>query len=113
MMVFMIVTFLDASFLENLFCIPGVAIGGGSSFCFADQYGRFFSISPLFFFWLCAYLMSRLALDIMLLQRLGVIDIFMVLIYSLYQKKKASMQAAGKHESNWWTRYAISPSPDG
>jgi hypothetical protein len=45
-----------------------------SSCCFADQYGGFFF--PLFFFWLCASLMSRLALDIMSLQRLGVIDIF-------------------------------------
>jgi hypothetical protein len=30
--------------------------------------------------------MSRLALDIMLLQRLGVIGIILILIYSLYRK---------------------------
>jgi hypothetical protein len=30
-------------------------------------------------FWLCAYLMSRLSLVIMLLQRLSVIDIILVL----------------------------------
>jgi hypothetical protein len=31
-------------------------------------------------------LMSRLVLDIMLVQRLGVIDIFFILIYFLYKK---------------------------
>jgi hypothetical protein len=30
--------------------------------------------------------MSRLALDILLLQRLGIIDIILVLVHSLYQK---------------------------
>jgi hypothetical protein len=44
----------------------------------------------ILFFWLCAFLMSRLALDIMLLQRLGVFGIILVLIYSLYQKKASS-----------------------
>jgi hypothetical protein len=39
------------------------------------------------FFWLCASLMSRLTLDIMLLQRLGVIGIILILIYSFYLKK--------------------------
>jgi hypothetical protein len=33
----------------------------------------------LLYFWLCAYLMSRLSLVIMLLQRLSVIDIILVL----------------------------------
>jgi hypothetical protein len=50
----------------------------------------FVSVGSLFFFSfvfrLCASLMSRLALDIILLQRLGVFGI-MILIYSLYQKK--------------------------
>jgi hypothetical protein len=41
----------------------------------------------LFFIRLCASLMSRLILDIMLLQRLDVFGIILVLIYSLYQKK--------------------------
>jgi hypothetical protein len=40
-----------------------------------------------FVFWLCASVMSRLAPDILLLQRLGVICIFLILIYSLYRKK--------------------------
>jgi hypothetical protein len=39
----------------------------------------------LFFSWLCASVMS---LDILLVQRLGVIGIFEILIYSLYQQKK-------------------------
>jgi hypothetical protein len=39
------------------------------------------------FFGLCASLISRLTLDIMLLQRLGVIGIILILIYSLYLKK--------------------------
>jgi hypothetical protein len=34
--------------------------------------------------------MSRLALDITLLQRMGVIGIILILIYSLYQKKLLS-----------------------
>jgi hypothetical protein len=38
-------------------------------------------------FWLCASLISRLALDIMLLQRLDVIGIILILIYFLYRKK--------------------------
>ena len=41
---------------------------------------------------LCASLMSRLVLDIMLLQRLGVIGIVLILIYSLYQKKNSHTQ---------------------
>jgi hypothetical protein len=41
--------------------------------------GAFF----FFFFWLCATLMSRLALDIILLQRPGVIGISSILTYSL------------------------------
>jgi hypothetical protein len=46
--------------------------------------GSFFS----FVFRLCASLMPRLDLVIMLLQRLDVTDIILILIYSLYQKKK-------------------------
>jgi hypothetical protein len=38
-------------------------------------------------FWLCVSLGSRLACDIILLQRQGVNDNFLILIYSLYQKK--------------------------
>jgi hypothetical protein len=41
----------------------------------------------IFFLWLCASLMSRPVLGISLLQRLGVIDILLILIYSLYKKK--------------------------
>jgi hypothetical protein len=36
---------------------------------------------------LCASLMSRLALNIMLLQRLGIFCIVLILIYFLYQKR--------------------------
>ena len=38
-------SFLEASFLENLFCSPCVVSGGGSSSYFADPFGIF-----LFFF---------------------------------------------------------------
>lgn len=80
------VSFLDASFLENLFCSPGVASGGGSSCCFTDQF-VYFCCFMFFFFWLRASLMSRLASNIMLLQRRGVIDIRLILIYSHYRKE--------------------------
>ena len=43
---------------------------------------------------LCASLMSRLVFDIMLLQRLGVIGIYLILIYSLYQKISLKQTAA-------------------
>jgi hypothetical protein len=47
-----------------------------------------FSFLFLFsFFWLCATLMPWLVIDIMLLQRLDVIGMFLILIYYLYQKK--------------------------
>jgi hypothetical protein len=49
--------------------------------------GSLFSFFFFFSFWLCASLVSRLAPDIMLLQRLGVIGINLILIYSLYRKK--------------------------
>jgi hypothetical protein len=42
-----------------------------------------FSLSFYFFSWLCASVMS---LDILLVQRWGVIDIFVLLIYSFYKK---------------------------
>ena len=44
------------------------------------------SLEGLFFF-MSTSLMSRLALNIMLLQRSGIIDICLILIYSLYEKK--------------------------
>jgi hypothetical protein len=56
--------------------------------------GDFVFFFVLLFFWLCASLMSRLAQDIMLLQRLGVIGIILVLIYSLYRKKCALRRTA-------------------
>jgi hypothetical protein len=52
---------------------------------YSDRDFVFFSFS-FFVFWLCASVMSRLALDILLLQRLSVICIFLILIYSLYRK---------------------------
>jgi hypothetical protein len=39
-----------------------------------------------FVFWLCAFMMSKLAPDILLLQKLDVISIFLILIYFLYRK---------------------------
>jgi hypothetical protein len=45
-----------------------------------------FFLSYLFLSWLCASVMSRLCLDIILLQRLDVIDIFLILINFLYRK---------------------------
>jgi hypothetical protein len=49
----------------------------------------------LLFFRLCASLISRLALDIILLQRLGVIGIILILIYSLYRKNLFQLYCAG------------------
>jgi hypothetical protein len=57
------------------------------------QWGLLLSFSFLFmFFRLCASLISKLDLDIMLLQRLIVIDILLVLIYFVYRKKISLQQ---------------------
>jgi hypothetical protein len=52
--------------------------------------GPLFYFVSSFIFWLCVSLMSRIDLDIMLLQILGVIGIIFILyiIYSLYKKIK-------------------------
>jgi hypothetical protein len=51
-------------------------------------FGGVFILFYYFIFWLCASLMSRFILDIMLLQRLGVCGIILILINSLYRKKE-------------------------
>ena len=51
----------------------------------------FIFLSFLFFSWLCA---SWMSFDILLMQRLGVIGISSILIYSLYQKKGNSLKTA-------------------
>jgi hypothetical protein len=74
--------------LENLFQSLGVVTIGHSCCCKSfDYFGGDFVLFFLLLFWLCAFLVSRLDLDIMLLQRLGVLIIILVLRYSLYQKK--------------------------
>jgi hypothetical protein len=80
---------LQASFLEKLVWSRGVVITCGAiaaaSLWLIDGV---FVLLLFIYFWLCASLMSRLVLVIMLLQRLGVIYIILVLIYSHYQKKR-------------------------
>jgi hypothetical protein len=58
--------------LENLFGSPGVAIGGGTSCCLADQFGGNFIFFFHFFVVVC---ILDVYFDIILLERLGVIDI--------------------------------------
>jgi hypothetical protein len=79
---------VEVSFLDKLFCsrdvIPVVVLLVLQvSVCFGGVFVLF-----LFFFCfrLCASFMSRLALVILLLQRLGVIDIVLLLIYSFIEK---------------------------
>lgn len=80
----------SCKYLYVSFIIPceWAANYGGCSCCCCNRWslwqGLFLSSS---FFWLCASLMSWLALDIMLLLRLGVIGISLILISSLYRKK--------------------------
>ena len=80
---------MKVSFLKNPFRCLRVAITGGALAAVSLSLFRrglcFFSL--LIFFWLCASVMSRLALDIILLQRLGVIGIILKLIYSPLLKK--------------------------
>jgi hypothetical protein len=64
-------------------CTPMYSLGS------AHAMGSFFYFYSYFLFWLCTFLISRLALDTKLLQRLGVIDIILILIYYFYRKKKA------------------------
>ena len=76
--------------VESLFHSQSV-VNGGVGFILMRVANRFsrchvFSFSSCTF-WLCASLMSRVVLDISLLQRLGVIGIFFILIYSLYKVK--------------------------
>jgi hypothetical protein len=71
------ISFLETLFLESLFCSLGVAIGGDSSCYFAHQFSGFFSF-------LLAVCILDIFLNIMLLQRLDVIDIYLVFIYFLY-----------------------------
>ena len=82
---------MKASFLENPFRSLRVAITGGALAAVSLSLFRrglcFFFSS--YFFWLCASMMSRLALDIMLLQRLGVIGIILILIYYPLSKKSS------------------------
>ena len=80
---------MKVSFLKNPFRSLRVAITGGALAAVSLSLFRrglcFFSL--LIFFWLCASVMSRLALDIMLLQRQDVIGIILILIYSICRKK--------------------------
>jgi hypothetical protein len=78
----------DGVVLENLFRSLGVVTTGGAltvMSLYIFRRGLFFPF--FFFFGLCASLISRFALDVMLLQRLDVFSIILVLIYSLYRKK--------------------------
>jgi hypothetical protein len=65
----------------------GVVFGGG--FGLAAASGRLLWQGLFFSFWLCASLMPQQVIGGMLVQRLGVIGIFLILIYSLYQKNRA------------------------
>jgi hypothetical protein len=74
--------------LEKLVWQRGVVITGGAmllqvSYCFD---GAFMLLFSSFVYRLCASLMSRLDLVVMLLQRLDVIDILLISIYSIYRK---------------------------
>jgi hypothetical protein len=66
-----VVPFLEALFLENLFCSTGVAIGCGCFGCFVDQFGMDFLS------FLLAVCILDVFVDIMLLRMPGVIDIFL------------------------------------
>jgi hypothetical protein len=89
------ITLLEASFLENLSRSFGVTNGGGLFLLLrvSNHFDGVFFYFILFYFilfslfWPCASLMSRLALHIILLQRLNVIDIIVILIYFLYRKR--------------------------
>ena len=79
---FCIVSFLEASFLENLFVVqvwPLVVVVPVATMISSAGF--------LFFYFLLAVCILGVFLDTMLLQRLDVIDIYFVLIYFLYQKK--------------------------
>jgi hypothetical protein len=69
--------------LECLVRIIGVVTTAGVLLRVSDCFDGGSSFFFVFFFWLCASLISRFSQDIKLLQRLGVIGIILVLIYSL------------------------------
>jgi hypothetical protein len=62
--------------------------------------GLFVSFSYLFLAFGCVSLGSRLACDIILLQRQGVNDNFLILIYSLYRKKNYTLKACVESQAN-------------
>jgi hypothetical protein len=71
--------------LEKLFRSQGVKTTG-CAIAVARPFASARLSSSSFVFRLCASLISRLSLVIMVLQRLSVIDIFLILIYYLYKK---------------------------
>jgi hypothetical protein len=78
-----IVSLLNVLLLENLFCRPGVVFSGVSvvvESVSSPRWGLCFFLS-FYFFLLCVSLIS---LDIWLVQRSGIIDTFVILIYSFY-----------------------------
>jgi hypothetical protein len=79
---------LEALLLENVIRSLGVVFGGGWSVVVASvsspRWGLSFLFLPfLFFSWLCV---SLLSFDVLLVQMVGVIGIFAILIYFLYRK---------------------------
>jgi uncharacterized membrane protein len=80
---------LEGVILENIFRSLGVASTGGATVAarhYLFRQGFLFSVFLFFHFWLCVSLMSTLALDILLLQSLGVFSIILILIYSFIKK---------------------------
>ena len=85
------ISFLEASFWRTFLAVrvwPLVVVVPYASLISSAGFVH------LFLFWLCASLMSGLDLDVMLLQRPGVID-SLILIYSLYLKKISTYGVAG------------------
>jgi hypothetical protein len=77
--------------LEKLFQNRGIAMTRGAMRVYDLFSGALFS-SFSFLFQLCASIMFILALRIIYLQWLEIIDIFLILIYYLYQKISNSSQ---------------------
>jgi hypothetical protein len=78
--------------LENLFQSLGVITTGGATAVSPCMFRQVFYFLFIFCFWLCASLMSRFSLGVLLLQRLDVFGIILILIYFLYQKKARLVQ---------------------
>ena len=80
---------LEGVAFGDLLCFPGIVFGGGSYAAAERSWSRWWGLYFFHFFFVsfsgCVH--PEYLCDLLLVQRLGVISIFVILIYSPFQKK--------------------------